>query len=60
MSSPARRREREAQYEAEQLAAARERERRAARSMWEKIEDARDMSDVREILHEIAEKLGLE
>lgn len=55
-----RRREREAAFEAQRETESRERERLAARSMFEKIEDASSVSDLKEILHAIANKLGLE
>lgn len=56
MSSPRRRAERAAQFEAE----SREAERLAARSIFQKIEDAENVWELREILHAMVEKLGLE
>ena len=60
MSSPSRRAEKQAEFEREQAAHRAEVARRARRSMFEKIEEANNKADVREILHELAQKLGLE
>lgn len=60
MSSPERRRElqrlRDIEYEKQQE----ENRRLAARSMWERIEEAQSIGDIREILHDIAQHTGLE
>lgn len=60
MSSSARRAEKRREWEAQQEAHVREQARLEARSWWEKIEDAKDFADVREILHGFADRLGLE
>ena len=60
MSSPHRRAERQAEFEAEQERRRREEVRRAALTMWERIDEAEASSDVKELLHMFAEKLGLE
>ncbi len=39
---------------------AKERDRKATLTMWERIEEADASADVKEILHMLAEKLGLE
>lgn len=60
MSNYKLRAEKQAEWAKEQQAMSIERARLEARSMWEKIEEAKDASDFREILHEFAIKLGLE
>ena len=60
MSSRERRAALAAQFEAEQRQREIEEQRRAARSMFEEIEEVANFSDVKEILHKLAEKLGLE
>ena len=49
-----------AELEAEDIAEAKERQRQADMSMWERIEECRDISDVKALLHLWAERLGLE
>lgn len=60
MSSSARKDEKRAEWARQQEANEAERLRRAGRSMWQKIEDAESICDVREILHELADKVGAE
>jgi hypothetical protein len=55
-----RRRERERQYEIEDEARRREQARKDALTMWERIEEAKDVSDMKEILHMLAQEMGLE
>ena len=54
-----RRREREAEYEAQDRARLTEEARKDALSMYERIEESDACSSVRDILHRMAEKLGL-
>lgn len=60
MSSEARRAETRIKWEAEQAASDLEQRRREARSVWLKIEEADASDDVKEILHLLADRLGLE
>lgn len=60
MSNSRRRAEREAEREAADLLRRREEIRREALSMWERIEESDADWRVKEILHMLAEKLGLE
>ena len=60
MSSTQRRKERELEREAEDRARTIEYARRAALNMWERIEEADASPDVKEILHMLAGKMGLE
>lgn len=55
-----RRREREAEWDAEDQARRAEEARKDALSMYERIEESDASSSVRDILHRMAEKLGLE
>ena len=55
-----RRKEREAEWATEDEARRAEERRKAALSMWERIEEMDGQNDIREILHMLAEKLGLE
>lgn len=60
MSSKQRRAELEAEWEAKQASNERERARREALTMWERIEESDASPDVKDILHRMAEHLGLE
>jgi hypothetical protein len=59
MSSEARRRELRKEQEKRMIREEEERARLEARSMYMKIEDAEDIRDLKPILHEITERLGL-
>lgn len=50
----------EAEWEAKQASNERERARREALTMWERIEESDASPDVKDILHRMAEHLGLE
>lgn len=54
------REEREARLLAESEEREREEKRKAALTMWERIEEADASADVKEILHMMAQKLGME
>lgn len=56
----ARRREREVEMRVQDEARRREEARRAALSMYERISESDASADVKEILHMLAEKVGLE
>jgi hypothetical protein len=60
MSSPHRRRELAAQFEAACLAEDAETARMANLSTYERIEEIADMHDVKAFLHELVERLGLD
>ena len=60
MSSRARRDEKRKEWEVESARLAQERDRRAALTMWERIEESDASADVKEILYLLAEKSGLE
>lgn len=60
MSSARRRVEMEALYQAASMARIKEENRKASLSMWERIEEADASFEVKEILHLLAEKLGME
>ncbi len=50
----------EAQLDRELQARIAEDARKAALSMWERIEEIKDISDVKDVLHLITEKLGID
>lgn len=54
-----RKREQTAEWSARLEAEEAEQRRREGRSMWEKINDADSIHDLKEVLHEIAEHLNL-
>lgn len=60
MSSPQRRAERTAQYEKAQQEHEAEYRRKEALTMWERIEEATASTDVKDILHRLAQHAGLE
>jgi hypothetical protein len=60
MSSPQRRKELQTQRDREYEARWKEEARRASLTISERIDEADATSDVKEILHMLAEKLGLE
>ena len=60
MRSSKRRAEREAAFAAECEARSREETRKEALSMWERIEEADVNVDVKDILHRMAQHIGLE
>jgi hypothetical protein len=60
MSRPARRKELAERYERECAAMRAEEARKDGLSMWERIEEADCSADVKDILHRLAEKLGME
>ncbi len=49
-----------AEAEAADIAEAKERQRQAEMSMWERIEECRDIHDVKALLHLWADRLGWE
>ncbi len=55
-----RRKERQAEWDAEDQVRRQEEARKAALSMYERIQEMDGQNDIREILHMLAEKLGLE
>lgn len=60
MSTPQRKAELRREFEAKQEAEERERMRLAARSWYEKIEEASSVEDLKEVLHAMATKLEME
>jgi len=60
VSRPERRKELQEVFEREQEERRREEARLAARSIWQVIEDAKSVADLKELLHTIAERLELE
>ena len=60
MSSPKRRAQNARELEQRQQERADEQLRRARLTMWQRIEEADTSEDVKDILHSICEKIGLE
>lgn len=60
MSNPARRREKQIERANQQIADEEEQRRKNSLSMWERIEESDASADVKDILHRMAEFLGLE
>ena len=60
MSSPQRRKERRREQEAADLKREAEKRRLAARTMYEQIDELEVSRDVKDILHQFADKLGME
>lgn len=60
MTRPERRKELAKQWEAETIARAKEETRKAALTMWERIDEADASADVKEILHLMADWLGMD
>ena len=60
MSSPQRRAEMRAKYEQEEILARKEQARKDALCMYDRIAESDASSDVKDILHRLAEELGLE
>ena len=55
-----RRAELNAQFEKEEQVRLQETRRKESLTMWERIEEAKDVSDVKEILHMLAQETGME
>ena len=60
MSSPARRKEKQAQYDRELTDRVVEQARKDSLDMWERIEESDASADVKDILHRLAAKMGME
>ena len=54
------RRQREAEYKAEYEARCREEAHRALLTLYERIDEIKDVADVKEFLHVLVERLGLD
>jgi hypothetical protein len=60
MSRPERRKQLELEADERRMTEAREYDRKQALTMWERIEESNASEDIKEILHLLAEKVGLE